>query len=327
MLEIWEKKCGMHVLCVHRHCRRSSYADTVVWLLSCVGLFETPWTAAFQASLSFTIAQSLLRFMSVESVMPPNHLILCFSLLLLSSVFPNIKVFSSELTLCIRWPKYWSFSFSVSPSSEYSRLISFRMDWLDLLAVQGTLKSLLQNHNSKASILWLLGLIYGPTWDILGVLPVGRNWAILLDKNSESSAKTHDRQYRLLNRGLIGEWLNLKLSNAWQCHAEKEQQISFPSNFVWGWVFSSEIQALVKHRQGRFREGVRFYGSSQWWGLWSISDVCRGQKWNHNRSHVFAVPELKGRIKQKFQPMWWRKSLGTGLRESWWFGFSLRITH
>ena len=115
--------------------------------------FETPWTAAHQASLSFSISQSLLKLMSIESVMSSNCLILCHPLLLLPSVFPSIKVFSSESALCIRWPKYWSFSFSISPSNEYSGLISFRTDWFDLLAVQGTLKSLLQHHSSKASVL------------------------------------------------------------------------------------------------------------------------------------------------------------------------------
>ena len=113
----------------------------------------TPWTAARQASLLITNSQSLLKLMSIESVMPYNRLILCHPLLLLPSIFPSIRVFSNESVLCIRWPKYWSFSFSISPSNEYSRLISFRMDWLDLLAVQGTLKSVLQHHSSKASIL------------------------------------------------------------------------------------------------------------------------------------------------------------------------------
>ena len=113
----------------------------------------TPWTAAHQASLSITNSWSLLRLMSIESVMPSNHLILCHPLLLLPSIFPSTRVFSNELVLCIRWPKYWSFSFSISPSNEHSGLISFRMDWLDFLAVQGTLKSLLQHHSSKASIL------------------------------------------------------------------------------------------------------------------------------------------------------------------------------
>ena len=115
--------------------------------------FATSWTAVCQASLSITNSQSLLKFMSIESVMPSNHLILCPPLLLLPSIFPTIRVFSNESALHISWPKYWSFSFSISPSNEYSGLISFRMDWLDLLAVQGTLKSLLQHHSSKASVL------------------------------------------------------------------------------------------------------------------------------------------------------------------------------
>ena len=112
-----------------------------------------PWTAAHQASLSITNSQSLLRLMSIESVMPSNHLILCRPLLLAHSIFPSIRVFSNESVLHIRWPRYWSFSFNISPSNEHPELISFRMDWLDLLAVQGTLKSLLQHHSSKASIL------------------------------------------------------------------------------------------------------------------------------------------------------------------------------
>ena len=121
--------------------------------LSPVWLFASPWTAALQTSLSFTISQSLFKFMSVESVLPSKYFILWWSLLLLPSIFPSIKVFSNELALHIRWQKYWSFSFCNSPSSEYSGLISFRIDWFDL-AVQGTLKSLLQHHGSKASILW-----------------------------------------------------------------------------------------------------------------------------------------------------------------------------
>ena len=114
-----------------------------------------PWTAALQASLSITNSQSLLKFMSTELVMPSNHLILCHPLLLLPSIFPSIRGFSNESVLCIRWTKYWSFSFSISPSNEYSGLISFRVDWLDLLAVPGTLKSLIQYHSSKASILYI----------------------------------------------------------------------------------------------------------------------------------------------------------------------------
>ena len=116
-------------------------------------LFVTPWTAALQTFLSITNPQSLLKLMSIESVMPSNRLILCRSLLLLPSIFHRIRVFSNESVLCIRWPKYWNFSFSISPSNEYSGLISFRMDWFNLLGVQGTIKSLLQHHSSKASIL------------------------------------------------------------------------------------------------------------------------------------------------------------------------------
>ena len=116
-------------------------------------LFETPWTTAHQASLSITNSWSLLKLISIKSVMPSNHLILCHPLLLLPSIFPSIRVFSNESALRIKWPKYWSFSFNISPSNEHPKLISFRMDWLDLLAVQGTLKSLLQHHGSKASIL------------------------------------------------------------------------------------------------------------------------------------------------------------------------------
>ena len=112
------------------------------------------WTAACQPSLSFTISQSLLRLMSIESVTPSIHLVLCHPLLLLPSIFPSIRVFSNESALGIRWPKYWSFSLSISHSNEYSGLISFRIDWFDLLAVQGTLKSVLQHHSSKASVLW-----------------------------------------------------------------------------------------------------------------------------------------------------------------------------
>ena len=153
-----------HFTVVQRLCRRS---DTNCWgaifasdhsmflgwvqLLSHVQLFATPWTVACQASLPTTNSQGLLKLMSIESVMPSNHLIFCHQLL--PSIFTCIRVFSNESALCIRWPKYWNFSFSISPSKEYSGLISFRMEWLDLLAVQGTLKSLLQHHSSKASIL------------------------------------------------------------------------------------------------------------------------------------------------------------------------------
>ena len=122
--------------------------------LSHVRFFATPWTAACQASLSITNSRSLLKLMSIELVIPCNHLILCCPLLLLPSIFPSIRVFSNKSALHIRWPKYWGFSFNISPSNEHPGLISFSMDWLDLLAVQGTLKSLLQHHSSKTSILW-----------------------------------------------------------------------------------------------------------------------------------------------------------------------------
>ena len=131
-----------------------TYQFSSVQSFSHVRLFVTPWTAARQASLSITNSWSLLKLMSIESVIPSNHLILCRPLLLPPSIFPSIRVFSNESVLHIRWPKIWSFSFNISPSNENSGLVSFRMDWLDLLAVQGTLKSLLQHHSSKASILW-----------------------------------------------------------------------------------------------------------------------------------------------------------------------------
>ena len=132
--------CGLHLV-------------TSVQSLSRVQLLVTPWTTACQAPLSFTISWSLLELMSIESVMPSNNLVLCLPLLLQYLIFPNIRVFSNESALCIRWPEYWSFSFSISPSNKYSGLITFMIDWLDLLAVQGTFKSLLQHHISKASVL------------------------------------------------------------------------------------------------------------------------------------------------------------------------------
>ena len=134
----------------------------VAQLLSHVQFFATSWTAACQASLSFTTSQSLLNLMSAESVMPSNHIILCYPLLLLSSIFPSLKVFSNASTLCIRWLKYWSFSFSISPSNEYSGSISFRIDCFDLLAVQGTLKDLLQHQFQSINSL-ALSLLYVPT--------------------------------------------------------------------------------------------------------------------------------------------------------------------
>ena len=131
--------------------------------LSHVQLVVTSWTAAHQVSLSIINSWSLLKLMPIASVMPSNHVILCHPLLLPPSIFPSIRVFSNDSVLCIRWPKYWSFTFSISPSNEYSGLISFKIDSLDLLAVQGTLKSLFQHHSSKASILQVLSFLYSPT--------------------------------------------------------------------------------------------------------------------------------------------------------------------
>ena len=140
------------------------------WLLSCIWLFATPWTAARQASLSFTVSQSVLKFMSIELMMPSNHCILCSPLLLLPTIFPSIRVFSNEFTLHIRWLKYWSLSFRISFSNEYAGLISFRMNWLDLLAVQRTLKSLLQHKSSKASVLWRSAFLWSNSYIYTWVL-------------------------------------------------------------------------------------------------------------------------------------------------------------
>ena len=145
--------CNLPAVGLQKYLQPSKLGISSVQSLSRVQLFATPWTVAHQASLSITNSQSLLKLTSIELMMPYNHLILCRPLLLLPSVIPSIRVFSNESVPLIRWPKCWSFSFSISPSNEYTRLISFRMDWLDLLAVQGTLKSLLQHHGSKASIL------------------------------------------------------------------------------------------------------------------------------------------------------------------------------
>ena len=143
----------VHICCIWVGMQIFSYIQfNSVQSLSRVWLFATPWIAARQASLSITNSRSSLKLMSIESVMPSSHLILCHPLLLLPPIPPRIRVFSSESALRMRWPKYWSFNFSISPSNERPGLISFRMDWLDLLAVQGTLKSLLQHHSSKASI-------------------------------------------------------------------------------------------------------------------------------------------------------------------------------
>ena len=149
---MWQLRCSKHLTCI----QLQLYEFSSVQLLSRVWLFATPWIAACQASLFTTNSWSSLKLTSIELMMPSRHLILCRPLLLLPPIPPSIRVFSNESTPRMRWPKYWSFSFSISPSKEIPGLISFRMDWLDLLAVQGTLKSLLQHHSSKASILWHL---------------------------------------------------------------------------------------------------------------------------------------------------------------------------
>ena len=153
LCEIIDSPVSKFLLLFNEMVHISSVQFSSVQSLTHVWLFATPWIAAHQASLSITNSWNSLRLMSMKSVMPSNHLILCHPLLLLLSVFPSIRVFSNESALCIRWPKYWSFSFNISPSNEHPGLISFRMDWLDLLAVQGTLENLLQHHSSKASIL------------------------------------------------------------------------------------------------------------------------------------------------------------------------------
>ena len=157
----------MHVISSHNSMTRTGHIAlqfSSVQSLSRVRLFATPWIAARQASLSITNSRSSLRLTSIESVMPSSRLILCHPLLLLHPIPPSIRVFSNESALRMMWPKYWSFSFSISPSKEHPGLISFKMDWLDLLAVQGTLKSLLQHHSSKASILWCSAFFTVHTW-------------------------------------------------------------------------------------------------------------------------------------------------------------------
>ena len=169
-----------------------------VQLLSQVQLFATPWIAARQATLSITISQSSLKLTSIESVMPSSHLILCRPLPLLPPIPPSIRVFSNESTLHMRWPKYWSFSFSISPSKEIPGLISFRMNWLDLLAVQGTLKSLLQYHSSKASILWHSAfftvrlMTNGKTIALTRRTFVGKVMSLLFNKPRLRSAQTYE---------------------------------------------------------------------------------------------------------------------------------------
>ena len=159
----WNYPCNSYIASANMWETEGRYHQfSSVQSLSRVRLFETPWTAARQASLSITNSRSSLKLICIESVMPSSHLILCCPLLLLPPIPPSIRVFSNESTLHMRWPKYWSFSFTMSPSNEYTGLISFRLDWLDILAIQGTLKSLLQHHSSKASILRCSSFLYSP---------------------------------------------------------------------------------------------------------------------------------------------------------------------
>ena len=178
------------------------YTLSSVQSLSCVRLFATPWTAAHQASLCITNSRSLLNLMFIESVLTSNRLILCRPLLLPPSIFPSIRAFSNESLLPIRWPNYWSFSFSISPPNEYAGLISFRMDWVDLLAVQGTLRSLLQHHSSKASILWpsaffivQLSHPYMTTGETIALTRQTYDMFIVLHKTQASSFHIHDSSY------------------------------------------------------------------------------------------------------------------------------------
>ena len=181
--------------------------NQTVQSFSRVPLFATPWTATRQASLSITIPRSLLKVMSTESVMPSNHLILCRPLFFLPSIFPSIRVFSNKWVLPIRWPKYWNFNFNISPSNEHSGLISFRMDWLDIFAVQGTLKSLLQHHSSRASILrhsafFIVQLLHpymttGKTIALTRQIFVGKVMSLLFNMLSRLIITFHPRSKRL----------------------------------------------------------------------------------------------------------------------------------
>ena len=206
--------------------------------LSCVWLFVTPWTAARQASLSITNSWSPPKPMSIESVMPSNHLIVCHPLLLLPSIFPSIRVFSNESALHIRWPKYWSFRFNISPSNEHPGLISFRMDWLDLFAVQGTLKSLLQHHSSKASVLlhsafFIVQLSHpymttGKTITLTRWTFVGKAMSLFFNMLSRLVITFLPR-----SKCLLISWLH------WFWSPEKQSQPLFPHLFAmkwWGWM-------------------------------------------------------------------------------------------
>ena len=212
-----------------------------VHLLSNIQLFETPWTAAHQALLSFTNSQSLLKLMSIESVMPSNHLILCHPLLP-HSIFPSIRVFSNESVLHLKWPNYWSFSFSINPSNEYSGLISFRMDWLDLLAVQGTLKSLLQHHSLEALVLQCSAFLYGPTKTIALTIWtfVGKVMSMLFSMLSRFVIAFLPRSKHLLIL-----WLQSPSAIILEPKKMKSDTVSTFSSSIWHEVLRPDAMILV----------------------------------------------------------------------------------
>ena len=205
----------------------------VVQLLSRVQLFASPWTAARQASLSFTLSWSLLKLMPIESVMPSNHLIVCHPIIPLPSIFPSIRVFSHESVLPIRWPKYWSFKFSISPSNEYSGLISFRIDWFDLLAFQGTLESLFQQHSLKASILhhsaFFMVQLSHP------YVTTGKNRALTIRTFVSKVTSLHFTLSRFViaffprNKRLLISWLQLPSTVIWKPEKMKSVTVSIVS--------------------------------------------------------------------------------------------------
>ena len=222
----------------------------VVHLLSCVLLLATPWTTACQASLSITNSQSLLKLMSIESLMPSNHLILCHPLLLPPSIFPSIRVFSKKSDLHIRWPKYWSFGFTIRPSNEYSGLISFRMGWLDLLAVQGTLKSLFKHHSLKASILQCLAFFIvqlshpymttGKTIALTRRTFVGKVISLLFNMLSKLGITFLPR-----SKHLLISWLQLPSAVIWEPQKIKSDTVSTVSPTISHEVMGPDAMILV----------------------------------------------------------------------------------
>ena len=212
----------------------------MVQSLSRAQLFTTPWAAMCQALLFITNSLGLLTLMSITSVMPTNHLILCYPLLLLPSIFPSIRIFSNESVLCIRWPNYWSFSFSISPSDEYSGLISFRMDWLDLLAVQGILKSLVQHHSSKASILQHSAFfivqfshLYTTSWKTIALTRqtfVGKVMSLLFNMLSRLVIAFLPRSKRLNFRAAVTIYSDFVAPQVKVCHCFHCFPIYFPGS-------------------------------------------------------------------------------------------------